>query len=589
MSVFSAGPGGPDAPRAAAPAAAIVDPSSAVMDSAHVGNIVGALGTIERHDTGQGRSWWQRMRMLLVIMGPGLIVMVGDNDAGAVATYSQAGQNYGMALVWTLALLIPVLYVNQEMVLRLGAVSGVGHAKLIFERFGKFWGWFSVGDLFILNTLTIVTDFIGVALALSFFALSKYVSVPVAAVLLLAVVAGGSFRRWERFLFALIAVNIFVVVPAVLFLAHPPVGEITGGLVPQFPGGLNSTLLLLVVAIVGTTVAPWQLFFQQSNVVDKRITPRWMSFARTDLRIGIAVVMFGGVTLMAASAFAFAGTGDFGNFTDSGAVASGLSDHVGHAVGALFALLLLNASLVGANAVGLATTYTLGDMFKRRHSLHWKITEAPLFYAGYAVVLTVSAAVVFAPDPVLGVLTLGVQALAGVLLPSATVFLVLLCNDKPVLGPWINTVRQNILAGTIVWILVLLSLALTAATFFPDLATSTYEIGFAVGAGMGIAGGALIALSRRRDDRRLVEQAFGDLDPDQITELDDAATGTLTRDERKALTAQDRATWRTPALATLERPVMSPLRKAGLLTLRGYLIVAAVMVVVKIVQTATGG
>jgi hypothetical protein len=169
MSVFSAGPGGPDTTRAATPAAAIVDPSSAVMDSAHVGSIVGALGTIERHDTGQGASWWQRLRMLLVIMGPGLIVMVGDNDAGAVATYSQAGQNYGMALVWTLALLIPVLYVNQEMVLRLGAVSGVGHAKLIFERFGKFWGWFSVGDLFILNTLTIVTDFIGVALALSFF------------------------------------------------------------------------------------------------------------------------------------------------------------------------------------------------------------------------------------------------------------------------------------------------------------------------------------------------------------------------------------------------------------------------------------
>ena len=200
MSVFSAGPGGPDTPRAAAPAAAIVDPSSAVMDSAHVGNIVGALGTIERHDTGQGRSWWQRMRMLLIIMGPGLIVMVGDNDAGAVATYSQAGQNYGMALVWTLALLIPVLYVNQEMVLRLGAVSGVGHAKLIFERFGKFWGWFSVGDLFILNTLTIVTDFIGVTLALSFFGLPKYISVPVAAVVLLLIVAGGSFRRWEHWI-----------------------------------------------------------------------------------------------------------------------------------------------------------------------------------------------------------------------------------------------------------------------------------------------------------------------------------------------------------------------------------------------------
>ena len=591
MSLFSSGPRGRNTPPVEAPAAATppIDASSAVMDSAHLGDIVGALGTIGRHHTGQGRSRWQRLRLLLIIMGPGLIVMVGDNDAGGVATYSQAGQNYGMALVWTLALLIPVLYVNQEMVLRLGAVSGVGHAKLIFERFGKFWGWFSVGDLFLLNTLTIVTEFIGVSLALSFFGLPKYISVPVAAVLLFAVVAGGSFRRWERFLFALIAVNVLVI-PLVL-LAHPPIGQITAGLIPQFPGGLNSTLLLLIVAIVGTTVAPWQLFFQQSNVVDKRITPRWIGYARSDLRIGIAVVMTGAVALMAAAAFGFAGTGDFGNFTDAGVVASGLSHHVGYTVGALFAILLLDASLVGANAVGLATTYTLGDTFNRRHSLHWKITEAPLFYTGYAALLTVSAAVAFSPDPVLGLLTQGVQALAGVLLPSATVFLVLLCNDKPVLGPWVNTLRQNIVAATIVWCLVLLSLTLTAATLFPDLSASTVEIGFGVGAGIGLAGGCLIALSRRRAERRSVEQvasALGDLDPEQISELG-SATGTLTRDERKTLTDQDRATWRTPALATLDRPAFSPLRKAGLLTLRGYLIVAAALVVVKIVQAAGAG
>jgi hypothetical protein len=375
-------------------------------------------------------------------------------------------------------------------------------------------------------------------------------------------------------------------------MAHPPIGKITAGLVPQFPGGLDSTLLLLIVAIVGTTVAPWQLFFQQSNVVDKRITPRWIGYARSDLRIGIVVVMTGAVAVMAAAAFGFAGTEDVGNFTDTGAVASGLSDHVSYTVGVLFAILLLNASLVGANAVGLATTYTLGDTFNRRHSLHWKITEAPLFYAGYAALLTVSAAVAFAPDAVLGLLTQGVQALAGVLLPSATVFLVLLCNDKPVLGPWVNTIRQNIIAATIVWCLVLLSLTLTAATLFPSLTTSTYEIGFGIGAGIGVAGGCLIALSRRRADRRLVEQAaadLGGLDTDQITELDDAATGTLTRDERHALTAQDRATWRTPALAALDRPALSPLRKAGLLTLRGYLIVAAALVVVKIVQAAGGG
>jgi hypothetical protein len=165
----------------------------AVLDDAHVGDIHGALGTIRTHHA-PPRSRRRRLLALLAIMGPGLIVMVADNDAGGVATYAQAGQNYGLTLLWTLPLLIPVLIVNQEMVLRLGAVTGVGHARLIIERFGKFWGAFSVGDLFILNFLTIVTEFIGVSLALGYFGVSKYVSVPVAAAALVAITASGSFR-----------------------------------------------------------------------------------------------------------------------------------------------------------------------------------------------------------------------------------------------------------------------------------------------------------------------------------------------------------------------------------------------------------
>ncbi len=555
----------------------------AALDSAHVGDIVGALGTIKQHDTAEGRSRWQRFRMLLAVIGPGLIVMVGDNDAGGVATYAQAGQNYGMALIWTLALLIPVLYVNQEMVVRLGAVAGVGHARLIFARFGKFWGAFSVGDLFIVNALTIVTEFIGVSMALNYFGLPKAISVPLAAVLLFAVVAGGSFRRWERFLFALIAINI-VMFP-LAFMVHPSVSETAKGVVPSFPGGLNSTLLLLIVAIVGTTVAPWQLFFQQSNIVDKRITPRWIKYERIDLWVGIVVVMMGAVAIMAAAAFGLAGTDAIGNFTDAGAVAQALHDHKGQTVGALFAILLLDASLIGANAVGLATTYTLGDTLGRRHSLHWKISEAPLFYAGYALLLAVAAAVSFSPDNVLGLLTQGVQALAGVLLPSATVFLVLLCNDKAVLGPWVNTARQNIVAGIIVWSLVLLSLALTAATFFPDLSTATLEIGFGVGALIGLLGGGVIALAKHRADRRDAERTakeLGNLDPDQVEELEDVR---LSRAERKAILEADRDAWRTPALDTLTRPAFSSLRMAGMIALRGYLAVAVVLVAVKVVQS----
>src|SRR5689334_6759104 len=155
----------------------------AILDEAHVGAIRGALGTIRLDDTARRHTWRQRLLTLLAIMGPGLIVMVGDNDAGGVSTYAQAGQDYGYSLLWTLLLLIPVLIVNQEMVVRLGVVTGVGHARLINERFGRFWGAFSVGDLFLLNFLTVVTEFIGISLAMSYLGVSAYLSVPIAAVL----------------------------------------------------------------------------------------------------------------------------------------------------------------------------------------------------------------------------------------------------------------------------------------------------------------------------------------------------------------------------------------------------------------------
>src|SRR5665647_246744 len=178
----------------------------AVLDSAHVGDIRGAFGTIGQHEEGR-KGWRSRGMALLAIMGPGLVVMVGDNDAGGVSTYAQAGQNYGTSLLWVLLLLIPVLIVNQEMVIRLGAVTGVGHARLINERFGRFWGWFSVGDLFILNFLTIVTEFIGVSLALGYFGVSKDVAVPIAAVTLIGITSTGSFRSWERFMYVFVLAN----------------------------------------------------------------------------------------------------------------------------------------------------------------------------------------------------------------------------------------------------------------------------------------------------------------------------------------------------------------------------------------------
>src|SRR5579872_2819000 len=243
---------GPQSPVAAGTPRLQVS-ASAVLDSAHQGDIEGALGRIAVGDIGERHSWRQRLLTLAAIVGPGIIVMVGDNDAGGVSTYAQAGQNFHTSLLWTLILLIPVLIVNQEMVVRLGAVTQVGHARLINERFGRGWGWFSVGDLFVLNFLTIVTEFIGISLAASYAGVSSYVAVPLAAVALVAIMASGSFSRWERAMFAFIGVSLIQI--PMFFLSRPRWGTIGHDfVVPRIAGGATSASVLLIIAIVGT---PW--------------------------------------------------------------------------------------------------------------------------------------------------------------------------------------------------------------------------------------------------------------------------------------------------------------------------------------------
>jgi Mn2+/Fe2+ NRAMP family transporter len=525
----------------------------------HSGDIMGALGTLRVSDVGSRRSWWRRLLTLLAIMGPGLIVMGGGNDAGGVVLYAQAGQNYGTKLIWALVVLTPSLYLNQERVVRLGAVSGVGHARLIFERFGKFWGAFSVVDLFIINAVTIVVEFIGVAQALAFVGLSEYVSVPAAAVVLFAVVTGGTFRSWERLLMVLVAVDLVVFPMA--WLVGPSPGQLVQGVVPSLPGGLNATLLLFLIGLIGTTVEPWQLFFQQSSVVDKRITPRWIRYERADLAIGLLIEMVGAVALMAVTAFPLASTGLAGQFNDAATLMRDLSAHAGHTVAVLFAVVLLDGSLIGANLVGLTSAYALGDVLNNRSSLHHTPAKAPLFYGFYAGLIAISAVLMLLPDLPLGLITDGVEALTAVLLPATSVFLVLLCNDRVVLGPWVNRTWHNVVIGIVVWVLLLLSFASGAATLFPELSASTIEIGLVIGVGVGLIGATLTGVAHWRAART------------------QGAERAMPRD-------QDRAAWRAPELARLPPPRISPARRAGLITLRAYLLIAAALVIVKVVQLA---
>jgi Mn2+/Fe2+ NRAMP family transporter len=537
------------------------DRPAAVLDSAHVGDIRGALGSVRVDEADQQRTLKRRLLTFLAIMGPGLIVMVGDNDAGGVSTYAQAGQNYGYSLLWTLLLLIPVLIVNQEMVVRLGAVTGVGHARLINERFGRFWGWFSVGDLFLLNFLTIVTEFIGVSLALSYFGVSKYISVPITAVVLVVIAASGSFRRWERAMFAFIAASLLII--PLLILSRPHWNEVgVHFVVPSIQGGVSSNAVLLIIAIVGTTVAPWQLFFQQSNIIDKRITPRFIRYERADTVFGSIVVVLGAAALIVVADFAVRGTNRVGQFSDALGVANALAAH-SYAMGALFAIVLFVASIIGAAAVTLATSYAFGDMFNLRHSLHRSFRDAKGFYASYAALVLVAAVIVLIPNAPLGLITTSVQALAGLLLPSASVFLLLLCNDPEVLGPWVNPRWLNIVASVIIAVLLMLSGVLVTTTLFPHVNTARVVVWLA-----GVLGGGLVVAGV---GLRIVRALRG---------APAAPAGTVNREERMH--------WRMPPLALLKPVRWSPGTKLGMSLLRGYLVIAALLLIVKAVQLSTG-
>src|SRR6266849_6560695 len=531
-------------------------PTSAVLNEAHVGDIHGAFGTIRLSDVAPRRTWRRRILTLAAIIGPGLIVMVGDNDAGGVSTYAQAGQDYGYSLLWTLVLLVPVLIVNQEMVVRLGAVTGVGYARLITERFGRAWGWYSVGNLFLLNFLTISTEFMGVTLGAEYFGFNRYLVVPLAAIVLIAITLSGNFRSWERAMFFFLFASLLVIPLALL--SHPSPGAVLRGfLVPGVYGGFTSNAALPIIAVVGTTVAPWQMFFQQSNVVDKRITPRWLDYEKADTALGSVVVVVGAAAIIVAGASAFTGTSEFRHFTDGLGVAQGLARRLSPAVGAIFALLLLDASIVGASAVTLATSYAFGDIFGVRQSLNRRITEARTFYGSFTAMVILAAGLVLIPRAPLGIITTAVQVLAGILLPSATVFALLLCNDSEVLGPWINKPWLNVLAVLIVGVLLALSVILVLTTVFPSINVEVLAIVLGV---FVLAATAVSGVWGMQEQKRI--------------------------SGRPVMSREERVNWRMPALVLLQRPKWSPVRRVAIVTLSGYLVFAILMLVVRAIQLA---
>jgi Mn2+/Fe2+ NRAMP family transporter len=413
------------------------------------------------------RTWQKHLLTFLMVFGPGLIVMEADNDAGAVSTYMQAGGQYGMHLLWTLVVLLPICYFVQEMVARLGIATGKGHAAMIYERFGKWWGRFSLIDLLIVNFLTLVTEFAAISLALSALGVGPWIAVPVSALALILMVVTGSYLRWERIVIALCLLDLTWF--GLAYVVHPDwaaVGADT--MLPTMPeGGITGSLVFLVIAVVGTTIAPWQLFFQQSCVAEKRLRFADLKWARLDTLIGAVF------TVAVAGAMMLVGNYGYQHhivFEDPAQLALALGPIAGTFVRNGVLLLMVNAAVLGTTAISLASAWAYGEVKGWEHSLHKKVWEAPGFYATYIVCVAAAAAIVLIPRMPLQLVIISVQVFAGLILPSAIIFLQLLLNDRELLGErWVNRPWNNAINWTIIVVLFALSLLLAAQVMLPNL------------------------------------------------------------------------------------------------------------------------
>jgi Mn2+/Fe2+ NRAMP family transporter len=337
---------------------------------------------------------------------------------------------------------------------------------MIYQRFGKWWGLFSLIDLQLVNFLTLVTEFAAIDLALVKLGVDPYIGVPIAAVALVAIAMTGSYRRWERTVVFLCLLDLAWF--AIAWKMHPSVAAIVkSSFVPSMPpGGLTSNLMFLIVAVIGTTVAPWQLFFQQSCIADKRLRFADVKWARLDTLIGAFIT----ITVAACMMLVRNASLQHGfHFTDPAQMAADLGTIMGPFVRNALLLMMINAAVLGTTAISLSSAWAYGEVSGWPHSLQLPWKKARGFYAVYLLCVCAAAAIVLIPGAPLQLIILSVQVLAGVMLPSAIIFLQLLLNDKELLGEYANKRWNNIVNWTIIIVLFALSLILAAQVAAPNL------------------------------------------------------------------------------------------------------------------------
>lgn len=418
----------------------------------------------------------RRLVVFFAVLGPGVMVMVADNDAGGISTYAVTGSKYGFSLLFMFILLVPMAYYVQEMTVRLGAVTKRGHAEAIFDGFGPFWGWFSIGDLAIVNWLTLVTEYIGMTAAMSLFGVPPWITVVVVSGILFAVVLTGRYWTFEKLTLFFCAFNL-VYVPAAIWAMETPTAPAWSRVFEGFfmPHGVkfSADLLFILMANIGTTIAPWQVFFQQSAVVDKGIDVKDIAFGKWDTLAGSILTCIVAVFIIIATGAAFYYHHPPITIEDARQTAEALAPLLPRGEGIwarrLFAIGLFDAGFLGALCISLSSSWAIGEVFGWAHSLNNSVRDAPWFYLLYLVMLLSAGSVVLIPNAPLVTITMFVQVVAVTLLPSALLFLLLLLNDKPLMGDYTNSRWQNIANGTIVVFVILMSTVLGVATLFPEL------------------------------------------------------------------------------------------------------------------------
>ena len=412
----------------------------------------------------------RRLLILLAILGPGVITSNVDNDAGGISVYTQAGAQFGYALLWSLIPMTIALYVTEEMCARMGVITGKGLSDLIREEFGFRPTFFLILAGLLVDMGNTTAEFAGIAASMQIFHISKYIAVPIAALIVWVLVLRGTYRQVEKIFLVVCTFYITYIFSA--FLARPNWLEAAKAtVIPSVH--LNAGYLLMLTALVGTTIAPWQFFYMQASFVEKRMGKRQYSQARADVAVGsitcMIVVFF--IIVCTAATLYVSGHRDI---TDAGQAALALVPLAGRWAGLLFAFGLLNASLFAASILPLSTAHVICEGMGFEAGIDRKFNDAPIFYSLYTAMLVVGAAVILIPHaPLYRILVLS-QVANGVWLPIVLIFMLLLVNRKDLMGEHVNSPTFYVVAWLTTISMIVLTLVLVYTAIFPNMASAAF-------------------------------------------------------------------------------------------------------------------